>query len=98
MKILLWFIIVIVGINLFFRLMGPTILRALVRWINKKAQQDMDKQSRVYREKAESNSPFEDNYFFGDEIKVTVPKNQRKADLKKDPKGPAQDVDYEDVK
>jgi hypothetical protein len=96
MNALLWFFVIVMGISLVFRLMGPLMLKMLVRWLNKKAQQDLDRQTRDFEEKAENNSPFVDKYTFGKDMKVIVPKHQPPTDKNKMPHQ-AEDVDYEDL-
>ena len=96
MKALLIFILIIFGIGYLFRILAPLILRALIRYLNKKAEQSMKEQSRYYREHVDNNNPYEETTWFGEKIKVKSPRGGNKKDKKKS-KSDIPDVDYEDV-
>jgi hypothetical protein len=98
LKLIFWIAVFYLAIYLFFKLFGPLISKRVLRFFVKKAQQDLDRQTRAYERHAEGYSPFEDNVFIDDDIKVSIPKQKEKKEAKPtiDEKF-IEEVDYEDV-
>jgi hypothetical protein len=101
--ILLKFILVLFGIYVFFyvvwKVFGKAIQRFLVKQLVKGAQRSMDQQSRVYQQYANDHSPFEENVYIEDDVKVSI-RRGNKHDKNEKPDistMPIEEVDFEDV-
>lgn len=100
---LLKFILIIFGIYiaffLFIRLFGKSLSRFVLKYLVRKAQQDMERQSRVYEQKAEGYSPFEESMYMKDDVKVSMRRGQKEQSRKSDVLDPnrIEEVDFEDV-
>lgn len=98
LKFIFWVFVVTMAIGLIFRLFGKQIMTWLVKRLVKKAQKDMEEQSRRYEQYAEA-SPMEENVYYKDDIKVTVRRGQVEKNEKKKEVDIAEieEVDWEDL-
>ncbi|HHG85921.1 MAG TPA: hypothetical protein ENJ82_14335 [Bacteroidetes bacterium] len=98
LKLLFWIVVIYAALFFFFRVFGPLIAKYLLRTFVKRAQDDLNKQTRAYERYAEGHSPFEDNVFLDDDTKVSIRKNQsqkeKKVSLDADM---IEEVEFEDV-
>ncbi len=101
--ILLKFILILFGIYVCFyvgwKLFGKSIQRFLIKRLVKTAQRSMDQQSRVYQQYANDYSPFEENVYIEDDVKVSIRRGS-KHDKNEKPdisSMPVEEVDFEDV-
>jgi hypothetical protein len=101
--ILLKFVLIIFGIYLVFyvgwKLFGKAISRALIRAFVRRAQKSMDDQSRQYQRYAQDYSPFEDNVYIEDDVKVSIRRGSKHDKNEKPDMAslPVEEVDFEDV-
>lgn len=97
LKFIGWVFIFLFGLMIFMRIFGRPIMRYIMKTLVKRAQADMDQQSRNYEQYVNGN-PFEDNVYVDEEVKVSVkrgtPEPEQKASL--DPTM-IETVDYEDI-
>ncbi|MEM0996570.1 MAG: hypothetical protein AAGN35_05810 [Bacteroidota bacterium] len=98
LKLIFWVVVFYVAVYLFFKFFGPLISKRVLRYFVKKAQEDLDRQTRTYEQHAEGYSPFEDNVFLDDDVKVSIPKaNDKKEEKPSIDEKYIEEVDYEDV-
>ena len=98
LKLIFWIAVFYLAVYLFFKFFGPLISKRLLRYFVKKAQQDLDRQTRAYEQHAEGYSPFEDNVFIDDDVKVSIPKSkEKKAEKATIDEHFIEEVDYEDI-
>ena len=103
MSILLKFVLILLGIYVGFyiiwKLFGKLISRSILKFFVKRAQQSMDGQSRQYQRYAQEHSPFEENVYIEDDVKVSI-RRGNKPDKNEKPNIstlPVEEVDFEDV-
>ncbi|MEM7035423.1 MAG: hypothetical protein AAF570_00510 [Bacteroidota bacterium] len=98
-KFFFWVLVIYLSLFVFVRFILPIITRYAFRYVIKKAQQDMDRQSRIYQQYAEGHSPFEDNIYINDDTRVSIKRGQKNEDSKKSGLDPdmIEDVNYEDI-
>lgn len=98
MNALLWFLTIVIGIYLFFYLLGPVIFRGLLKYLNRKAQQHMEAQSRFYEQNVENSDAFSENIYIDDDTRIRVPKGYEHQKKKRKP-DPAEieEVEFEEV-
>ena len=98
LKFIGWIFIITFGLILFLRIFGRPIMRYLMKILVKRAQADLDRQSKIYEEYVHGHSPFEDNIYVDDNVKVSVKRGDKEAPKKKeiDP-SMIETVDFEDV-
>ena len=98
LKFIAWVLLITFGISLFLRIFGRPIMRYAMKVLVKKAQADLDRQSRVYEQYVDGHSPFEDSVYVDDKVKVSVKRGQDKKAAKKeiDP-SMIETVEFEDV-
>ena len=84
---------------LVWKIFGRRIMRYAAQTLIKKAQQDMDRQSRVYQQYAENHTPFEESVYVEDDVKVSIRRgNKHDPEKKPDLKDMSiETVDFEDV-
>jgi hypothetical protein len=103
LSVLANFVLILLGIYLAFwvvwRLFGKSISRWLLQAFVRRAQRDMDQQSRVYQQYAEGYSPFEDSVYVEDDVKVSIRRgNKGEAGKKKEIDGERiETVEFEDL-
>jgi hypothetical protein len=101
--ILLKFILILFGIYVGFyvlwKLFGKSIIRLLMKSFMKRAQKSMDDQSRQYQRYAQDHSPFEENVYIEDDVKVSIRRGSKHDPHEKPPISslPVEEVDFEDV-
>ena len=98
LKLIMWVAAFYLAVYLFFKVFGPFLRKRLMKFIVKKAQEDLNRQTRAYEQYAEGYSPFEDNVFIDDETKVSIKKEQQVKKEKPhiDPEF-IEEVDFEDI-
>ena len=98
LKFIFYIFLFYLGVVVFFRLFGKPLSRFLMGRLVKRAQADMDRQSREYQQKAEGHSPFEESVYVRDDVKVSIRRGQKEKS-RRDPFSPnrIEEVDYEDV-
>ncbi|HEX2898799.1 MAG TPA: hypothetical protein VHS96_03670, partial [Bacteroidia bacterium] len=71
----------------------------LMKSVMRRAQAEMDRQSRVYQQHAEGYSPFEDSVYVEDDVKVSIRRgNKHDPNKKPDMKDLSiETVEYEDL-
>jgi predicted membrane protein len=93
-----FFIIILIylGFYVFWKLFGKSIIRWAMGRLVKRAQRDMERQSQVYEQYVQGHSPYEDNVYYEDDVKVSIKRNtaNKKPDLNN---MPIETVDFEDV-
>lgn len=101
--ILLKFILILFGIYVGFyviwKLFGRLISQSLVKFVMKRAQKSMNDQSRQYQRYAQDHSPFEENVYIEDDIKVSIRRGaqQERNEKPKVSQLPVEEVDFEDI-
>ena len=98
LKFIGWVFVITFGLIVFLRLFGRPIMRYLMRYLVKKAQADLDRQSKVYDQYVDGYSPFEDNVYVDDNVKVSMKRGQKEKSGKSelDP-SMIETVEFEDV-
>jgi len=94
MNAFLWFLFIMIAFWVVVRLFGKGIFRWFVRLLVKRAQKDLNRESRNFYEKTENGSPFEKNVYV-DDLKVTVTKKTKEP--KKGYDFGAEQVEFEEV-
>ena len=79
MNALFWFFAIIFGIYLFFILFGRVLMNFGLRYLVKKAQENMNQQSDAYRDTF-SSTPFEEKVTMKDGSEVVIPKEEKKKE------------------
>lgn len=88
LKFLFWLIVGFIALGLFFRLFGKPLSKFLLRYFIKRAQKDMERQSRTYEQYVQGHSPFEDNIYVDEQTRVSIKRGQKQ---------PAKPVEIDDA-
>jgi hypothetical protein len=98
-KFVLILLSIYLGFWLIWRLFGKSISRYLLKVFVRRAQRDMEQQSRVYQQYAEGYSPFEDSVYVEDDVKVSIRRGNKPDPNKKPDMGSKsiETVEFEDV-
>lgn len=98
-KFLGWVMLITLGMILFFRVFGRPIMRFALRYFIKKAQEDLNRQSRIYEQYVDGHSPFEDSVYVQENVRVTVKRGQQEKEKEKAPLDDSiiETVEFEDV-
>lgn len=103
MSALGYLVLIVFGTYLLFwlvwKLFGKRIMQYAAKTLIKKAQQDMDRQSRAYQQHVQDYTPFEENVYVEDDVKVSIRRGskhdpEKKPDLKD---LSIETVEYEDL-
>lgn len=98
LKFIFYIFVFYLAVVLFLRLFGKPIGRFLMARLVKRAQADMDRQSREYQQKAEGHTPFEESVYVRDDVKVSIRRGQKEKSRRDTvPDKQIEEVDYEDV-
>jgi hypothetical protein len=100
--VLVKFVLILFGIYLafwlFFKLFGKALSRWAIKMFVRRAQRSMDEQSRQYHQYAQDYSPFEENVYIEDDVRVSIRKGS-KPDPGKDRRDisnlPVEEVEFE---
>ncbi len=95
MKLLFWFLLIILTFRYIFRIFGRGIMNLLVKNFAKHIQNDFNKQQQHYERYTHTN-PFNESVYQEEEVRVTAPKvnKQKRNDVFE----VAEEVDYEEIK
>lgn len=99
LKFIAWIFLILLMLNIFFRLFGRSIARWLVKRMAKRAEEDMRRQSQYYHNHVHNNSAFEENVYVKDDVKVTERRGNRESRKRRSHADPnkAETVDYEEL-
>lgn len=79
LKFIGWVFFGLLALTLFMRLFGKPISKFLLRYFIKRAQKDMERQSRVYEQYVQGHSPFEDSIYVDENTRVSIQRGQNEA-------------------
>lgn len=98
MNVLLWFLFILFCLYIAGYLLMPIISRMALRYLNKKAQEAMQNQSRAYDRNFQEGEAFADNIEIDKKTKVKVPKGYQPPSSNKTP-NPAdiEEVEFEEI-
>ena len=82
LKFLGWVLFGLIALGLFFRLFGKPLSKFLLRYFIKRAQKDMERQSRAYEQYVQGHSPFEDNIYVDENTRVSIKRGQTETATK----------------
>lgn len=98
-KFIGWVFLILIMLNVFFRLFGKSIARWMLRKMAKRAEEDMRRQSQYYHNHVHNNSAFEENVYSKEDVRVTERQSTREKRKRKSHADPskAETVDFEEI-
>jgi hypothetical protein len=97
-KFIFYLFLFYLGVVVFLRIFGKSIGRYLMGRLAKRAQEDMERQSREFQQKAEGHNPYADSVYVKDDVKVSIPRTPKEKS-RREPfaANQVEEVEFEDV-
>ena len=99
LQFLSWVLFLSLALTMFLRFFGRPLMRWFLKFVLRRAQKDLERQSRVYDEFVEGHSPYADSVMVDDQTRVTIKKESAKRTQRKSSldDGLIEEVEFEDL-
>lgn len=97
MNALLWFLFILFLLYIAGYLLLPVMMRLAVRYLSKKAEQQMRSQSEAYSRNFQEGEAFADNIVIDKNTKIKVPKGYQPPSSRSSEPGEIEEVEFEEL-